>query len=76
MTLVHLSTRANDKKHRLTILNQISEIDLDGRHYCLLNVIAGGNHYLCLRLYNKNRHFIKQMLFETEIAAWLIKALT
>jgi hypothetical protein len=42
-------------------------IHSNGLIYKLLLVEADGNHYYCLRLYNANGRFIKQLFFEPDI---------
>jgi hypothetical protein len=74
--LVHHSTRANDRKHKLSTIRLISEQRCRDRTYRLLEVITQDEiWYYCLRLLNRDGHFIKQFLFEPEMAAWLREAL-
>lgn len=55
----------------------VSEREHGGRTYKLLKVeTQEGLEYLCLRLYNAQKRFIKQFLFEPELSQWLIQSLT
>lgn len=81
MPLAHHTTRANARRHRLRTKRIISDKQLGGRLYRLLDVTTqDGLEYRCLRLYNLKDngglHFIKQFLFEPELTAWLGKALS
>jgi hypothetical protein len=76
MPLAYHSTRANDRRHKLTTERIISECHHNGRLYKLLDVRTQDDlPYRCLRLYNENNHFIKQFLFEPELTDWLREAL-
>lgn len=73
--LIYHSTRVNARKHSLKMVRCISEVQLNGRLYRLLDVETQGVAYRCLRLYNASGHFIKQFLFEPELSDWLKTAL-
>jgi hypothetical protein len=76
LMLIYHSTRANDRKHKLSTIRVISEQRCRDRIYRLLEVTTeDGTPYYCLRLLNGRGHFIKQFLFEPEMAAWLREAL-
>lgn len=59
--------------NRLTVLNTIGQVSINGRVYRLVEVqTADGLIYRSLRLYNKDGKFIKQMLYEPRIGQELI----
>lgn len=59
-------------KYRTTLIRECGEFTENGRIYKLVLLkTSDGNSYFALRLYNSNRHFIKQFLFEP----WLLNAL-
>ena len=59
--------------HRLTVLKEYGEILHNGRKYKLLKVQTQDQQdYLSLRLYNATGKFIKQLLFEPELAESMI----
>lgn len=59
----------------LEVVRTISEHVHEGRTYKILEVRYRDLTYLCLRLYNERGKFIKQFLFEPEVAAWIRGAL-
>jgi len=74
--LSHLTTRHAQKKHAVSVVATFAEKEHNGRLYKLLLVrTQDGLEYVCLRLYNAERHFIKQFLFETELVSWLKETL-
>lgn len=61
----------------LVVLAVLAEHKHEGRTYKLLSVqTKEGLPYVCLRLYNATGRFIKQFLFEREVAEWLKGALS
>ncbi len=69
MAMTFHTTGHATKGKSLTVLAELQVVKHNGRTYKLLSVQThDGLPYLCLRLYNGNNHFIKQMLFENEVA--------
>lgn len=59
-------------KYRLVVLSRFGEIKCDGRVYRLVKVRTNNNEvYYSIRLYNAQGKFIKQLLFEPQIASSL-----
>jgi hypothetical protein len=62
--------------HRLTVLKEFGQCELNGRKYKVLHVRThDGLDYLSLRLYNATGKFIKQLLIEPCLAAQFSKIL-
>ena len=58
--------------NKVEVLKQIGEdIKHKGRTYRVLLVKAGGNEYICERLYNAQGKFIKQFMLEPEVGPQL-----
>jgi hypothetical protein len=68
-------TKKHIKSTPIKVNRTISEHIHNGRKYKLLDVTADNLPYICLRLYNAKGHFIKQFLFEPQVAVWLAGAL-
>lgn len=69
MAMTFHTTGHATKGKSLTVLAELQVVRHNGRTYKLLSVQThDGLPYLCLRLYNGKNHFIKQMLFEREVA--------
>lgn len=69
MTISKQPTGFKFGQHRLSVIDTHGQVELRGRTYKLVTVqTADGLVYRSLRLYN-GRHFIKQLLFEPEVAS-------
>jgi hypothetical protein len=63
-------------KYRLEVTKEFGRLICNGRTYKLVEVVTNsGQVYNSLRLYNSKGRFIKQFLFEPEIAEQLSKLL-
>lgn len=63
-------------KYRLNVLERLGSIKHNGRTYSLVKVETNDKQvYLSLRLYNATGKFIKQLLFEPELALPISKLL-
>jgi hypothetical protein len=69
MPMSYHTTKHKRKRNSLIVRKELKAVQHNGRVYKLLDVeTKDGLSYLCLRLYNANNHFIKQFLFEREVA--------
>jgi|GEM_PF-3080968 len=57
-------------KYPLMAKEALGEVGLNGRKYRILRVITEDDkEYISIRLYNRQRKFIKQLLIEPEVAS-------
>lgn len=76
MTLTKQAAGFKFGQHRLTVLRVVGRVTHKGREYRVVDVLThDGLEYRSIRLYNEKGHFIKQLLFEPELASQLREAL-